>query len=189
MSRPGFLEGAGVALAAAAGGTLVHGVLVPLVSAPAALRTVTALVGLAYVLYLLSRTRERVGRVTTLVAWGLAAGLAWIIEPPLAPYALAHLGAVWLIRSLYFHARPLAALADLGLTVLALAAAFWAGQRTGSLFLALWCLFLVQALFVAIPARVGGRSLRTPQRGGGEDGFERAHRAGETAVRRLSSIS
>ncbi|MGD2084494.1 MAG: hypothetical protein PVF91_16140 [Chromatiales bacterium] len=187
MTRPGFLEGAVVALAAAAGGTIAHTALVPLLSAPTGVRAVVALLGLAYLLYLLARTRERVGRVTTFAAWSLVATLAWMLDLPLGLYVLVHLGAVWLVRSLYFHARPLAALADLGLTALAVAAAAWAADRTGSLFLTLWCLFLVQALFVAIPQRIAPRPGRARADDGAQEGFQRAHRAAESAVRRLSS--
>lgn len=188
MKRPGFLEGAGVALAAAAAGTVLHTALTPLVSQPAALRAVIAGIGLTYLLYLLSRSPERLGRLTAVAAWVVMAAAAWLLHPPLPLYVLLHLGSLWLVRSLYFHARPLAALADLGLTLLALAAAVWATLETASLFLALWCLFLVQALFVVIPSRPGRSAPPGSPGAAEEDGFRRAHRAAEAAVRRLSSI-
>jgi hypothetical protein len=187
MSRPGLMEGVAVALAAAAGGTVLYSALVPFLGAPTAIRTLVPLLGLLYLLYLLSRTGERIGRVTTVAAWLAVAAAAWLLELPLSAYVLAHLGAIWLVRSLYFHPGMLAALADLGLTTLALAAGMWAAQRTGSLFLTLWSVFLIQALFVAIPPRVTARSPRPRRDGEAEDVFDRAHRAGEAAVRRLSS--
>jgi hypothetical protein len=115
------------------------------------------------------------------------AGMLWFIQPPLLLYVCLHLGAIWLIRSLYFYSSALSALADLGLNGLSLAAAVWAVTRTGSVFLGVWCFFLVQALFVAIPKRIGRRP------GTGQDGhdsearFQHAYRAAETAVRKLSS--
>jgi hypothetical protein len=97
-------------------------------------------------------------------------------------------GAVWLNRSLYRYSSLLCALADLGLSALGLAAAIWAATHTGSLFLGIWCLFLVQALFVAIPSNMGRNIAETSAGLGDEDRFRRAHRSAELAVRRLSSI-
>jgi len=185
MKRPGFAEGAGVALVLSGAGAALYAVLA-LGAAGGALRLVVALAGLAYVWYLLARSRSRVGRLTTLAAWAvLAAACWWFIDSP-ALYLLAHVGVLWLVRSLYFHSNTLAAIADLGLNVLAAAAAVWAASRTGSVFAALWCFFLVQAAFVLIPARLGRRqpgNAAIP-----DDRFGRALRNAETAVRRLTTI-
>ena len=78
----------------------------------------------------------------------------WLIEPPLLHYALIHLTSLWLIRSLYFHASILSTLLDFGVIALGLAVALWALIHSGSLLLSLWCFFLVQAVFVAIPGRI-----------------------------------
>ena len=100
-----------------------------------------------------------------------------------------HIGLIWLVRSLYFYASVVSALTDLGLSGLALAAAVWAVTHTGSLFLAIWCFFLVQALFVAIPHALSGKAAPGIQPAADrDDRFERAHRAAEAAVRKLSSI-
>ncbi len=184
MTRPSFAEGVAVALAAALGGGALFAALAPWLGAAPALRLLAAGLGLAYVLYLLGRGERRAGRPTTLALWAAAALLLWLLPLGLPLYLLAHLGLVWLVRSLHFHAGPLAALADLALGGLALAAALWAAERTGSVALALWCLFLVQALFVAIPARPGG----APAAAAGDGGrrFERAERSAHAALRRLS---
>lgn len=178
MNRPGFLEGVAVALVLALVGGLAHFALDLLFPAGLALRAVIAGISLGYLLYLLHRAPERVGRPTTLVLWVLMAVAVW----PLAwsVQALTHLGALWLVRSLYFHGGFAAALADLMLNGLALAAALWAVERTGSLVVALWWFFLVQALFPLIPER---RRADTPE--AGPDRFEHAHRAAESALRRL----
>jgi len=186
MKRPTFFEGVGVALVASLAGSVLYGALGTVLPSGLVLRLVVAGLGLAYVLYLLGRTSERVGRITTLVAWLVAAGLVWMFVPTLTLYVLLHLGLVWLIRSLYFHASLLAALADLGQSGLALAAGVWALLHTGSLFLALWCFFLVQALFVAIPA--SPRRGHTAVKPDADDHFQQAHRVAEAAVRRLSTI-
>jgi hypothetical protein len=188
MKSPGFFEGVALALALSLAGGVLYGTLLLVLPAGSALRLLIAGLSFAYVVYLLNRNRERVGRLTTLVLWFAMAGSAWLGAPPLSLYALAHVGTIWLVRSLYFHAGLASALADLALNGLALAAAVWAMAHSGSLFLSLWCFFLVQALFVAIPNFVrssGGDPPTNPNR---EDRFQHAHRAAEAALRRLSSM-
>jgi hypothetical protein len=149
------------------------------------LRLVVTGLALGYAIYLLMRSPGRVGRVTAIAAWGAAAVLIWLAAPPLTLHLLLHVGALWLLRSLFFHSSLFSAGADLGLGLLALAAAVWAVVHTGSLLLGIWCFFLVQALFVVIPASLVRSSAigRQP----GEDPFDHAHRVAEAAVRRLSS--
>jgi len=184
MKTPTFLEGAGVALLAALAAGLGQAALAWSLPPATAARLTTLLVGFGYLAYLLRRSPERAGRVVAVGTWFAAAGLLWLAWPPLPFYVLAHLGLLWLARSLYLHHGPLAALMDLGLTGLALIAGLGAWLHTGSVFLAVWCLFLVQALFVLIPSRPGPRKAFEE-----EDRFERAHRSAEAAVRKLSSPS
>lgn len=184
MNRPSFLEGVVVALVASLAGTAVDASLSLFLYPGSAPRLVIAGLGLAYVLYLLGRSQERMGRLTSLLVWLLVAGLTGLLAPPLALYLLIHLGLLWLARALYHHASPLAALLDLGLVFLGLAMGLWAIGQSNSLFLGLWCFFLVQALFGALPVRWGGGS--PPSEDAGER-FERAHRTAEAALRRLST--
>ena len=98
---------------------------------------------------------------------------------------LIHAGAVWLIRSLYSYASLIPAAMDLGLCVLSVLAFGWVFMRTGGVFLATWSFFLVQALWVAIPTRIGGnKAARAP---GGNDRFDRARRQADEALRQLYS--
>jgi hypothetical protein len=186
MKTPTFFEGVTVAVVAALAGGALHAALALLLPGTGVLRLVIGALALGYLVYLLSRSPEPVGRVTALAAWGLAAGTLWLLHPPLVIYVALHVGLIWLARSLHFHSGPLASLADLGLSLLGLAGATWAAVQSGSLALSLWCFFLVQALFVAIPRRpvARARAASTP-----EDRFERAHRAAGAAVRKLSSLS
>jgi len=186
MKQPTFLEGVAFALAASLAGSVLYTALGTLFPGIPVVRLLVASLGLAYVIYLLGRSPERVGRVTSAVAWLLVAGVTWFTHPPLPFYVILHLGTVWLIRSLYFYSSALSALADLGLNGLALAAAVTAITRTGSAFLGIWCFFLVQALFVVIPKSLNGMS-GAVARYTGEDRFQHAHRAAETAVRKLLS--
>lgn len=186
MRRPSFLHGVGLGLLFALCGAAVFAALAPFFAAGAILRLIVAVLAFAYVVYLLGSSRQRVGRFATVVVWFVAAGLLWYLAPPLPLYLIAHVGLIWLARTLYFHESSVPALMDAGLSGLALAAAVWAAVSAGSVFLALWCFFLVQALFVAIPARI-----RRPGPGAGTDSaadrFERSHRMAEAALRKLSA--
>jgi hypothetical protein len=186
MKRPGFFEGVGVALAASVVGGVLFGALATVMAGGLVLRGLIAGIALLYLLYLLARSGEPVGRITTVAAWIVAEAGIWLLGLGLPHYLLAHLGLIWLVRSLYFHASLLSALADLALVLFGFAAAVWAAVETGSPFLGLWCFFLVQALFVAIPQRLPPRSAKaaTPD---AADRFQHAHRAAEAAITKLSS--
>ena len=188
MKEPTFLQGAGVALAASLAGSVLLAILGSVFPGASAVRLLIAGISLAYVLYLLSRSRERVGRVTVIAAWFLASGLVWLMAPSFTLYVIVHIGFIWLVRSLYFYSSVLAALADLGLTGLSLATATWALSHSGSVFLSIWCFFLIQAVFVAIPARLPAKKTASQCTAVPEDRFQRAFQAAENAVRKLSSV-
>ena len=188
MKRPTFPEGVAVAFVSSLLGSASYSVMTAILPGSIALRALVAGLGLVYVLYLLARSHNPVGRMTSLVMWAAVAVALWVLETPLALYVGVHAGVVWLIRSLYFYSSAFSALGDLGLTLLSLLVTAWAATETGSPFLSLWSFFLVQALFVAIPVRVGGK-YRERQTGDPHDErFERAHRAAQAALRRLSSV-
>ena len=149
------------------------------------LRLVIPALAFAYLLYLFSRSDERVGRVTTLSLWSVLAAVMWWLAPPLPLYLLVHVGVVWLVRSLYFYSGVMPALMDLGVSALSVSATVWAISRSGSVFLATWCFFLVQALFVAIPPVI--KSAQKAQRNTAADNenFERAKRNADLALRQL----
>ena len=188
MKQPSFFEGVGVALAASLIGSSLFAALTPVFAAGGVLRLLIAGLSLGYIVYLLGRSRERVGRVSAVAFWALLAGGIWFLELPLPLYLLLHLAAIWLIRSLYFYSSLLSSLADLLLSGLSLAIAIWAFSHSGSLFLGIWSFFLMQALFVAIPTRISSRTGATGPDRMSEDHFERAHRTAQAAVRKLYSI-
>ncbi len=181
MKGPSFLEGVLVALSAALGAAIVHGVLTLVLPWGPALTLVVAGLGLGYLLYLLARSRERAGRIVIVLGWLMVTALAWGLSPGPWTQVLAQAGVIWLVRSLYHQSTPIGSLLDLGLIVTGLAAALWAGTHTGSLLLAVWCLLLVQASFVAVPDRPGAGSSLDP----GSDPFDLARRAAEGAIGRL----
>jgi hypothetical protein len=183
MKRPGFLQGVLVAAILAFVGGTVLAVLTPLTGIGVAIRLFVPAISLAYVLYLLRASNERAGRVATVSLWSALAIVTWWIAPPLPLYVLVHVAAIWLVRTLFFHSGFVAPILDMGLSAIAVSAFVWALTRTGSAMLALWTFFLVQALFIAIPKRLPRR--RQPARAADNEGFERARRQADEALRLL----
>jgi hypothetical protein len=186
MRRPTFLEGAGVALAASISGGVLFEALTTVFVSSFVLRLLIALMGLFYLLYLLGRSGEKIGRVTSLATWLVVVVLIWLMELNLAFYLMAHLGLIWIIRSLYFYSSLISALADLGLVLIGTAAAVWATLKTGNLFLGFWSFFLTQALFVVIPNTWKGSAVKNKSAKYEEDRFQHAYRMAETALTKLS---
>ncbi len=185
MRRPSFFHGVIVAAILGFFASAVVATLTPFVGLGAVLRLVIPALGLAYLLYLFSRSGEAIGRVITLSVWGALAAITWWVAPPIPFYLLIHVAAIWLVRSLYFYSGVMPALMDLGLSTLSVSATIWAITRSGSVFLATWCFFLVQALFVTIPPAI--RETNTPERNAAAENekFERARRQADQALRQL----
>ncbi|EIC29746.1 hypothetical protein Metal_1981 [Methylomicrobium album BG8] len=186
MNKPTFWEGVVVALFAGIAGAGGFYAFAALCSGAVAIRIVIGGLTFVYTLYLLGRSPERVGRATALLAGGLLSAAVWLFYPPLFLFLLAHALYIWLIRALYFHSRLFSSLADLGLCLFGIASAFWAFDRTGSLFMTVWCFFLIQALFGVLS---GGNPQAADAAfpADGEADFNRAYRAAEATVRKLSN--
>jgi len=185
MKRPTFFHGVIVAAVLGFFASAIVATLTPFVGLGAVVRLVIPALALAYLLYLFSRSTERLGRVTALSAWTVLAVVTWWVAPPLPLYLLTHVAAIWLLRSLYFYSGFVPALMDLGISTLSISATVWAITRSGSVFLATWCFFLVQALFVAIPPAIAKK--RTEQRStpAESEQFEAARRQADQALRQL----
>ncbi len=188
MKQPTLFEGMAVALAVSIVGSITFVSLAAVFMSGNVIRLIIAGLCFAYVMYLLSRSSERIGRVIVVSSWLIAAVSAWFFAPSLFIYILIHITMLWLIRSLYFYSSVLSSLADLCLTGLALVAAIWAWLVTSSLFLSFWCFFLVQALFVLIPRGFARIANNRSTLMATEDRFERAHQAAESALRKFTSI-
>ncbi|MCG7950054.1 MAG: hypothetical protein JAZ17_27960 [Candidatus Thiodiazotropha endolucinida] len=186
MKRPGFLEGVGVALVATIGGGVLFSALTTVFVTDFVLHLLIATMGLIYVIYLLCRSGEKVGRLTSVSVWLAAAVVIWLMGLGLPLYLMAHLGLVWLIRSLYFYSSLISVLADLALVLFGLAASVWALLQTGNLFLSVWSFFLVQALFV-IPNTWKRASKQATTVDSTDDGFQLAHRTAEAALAKIST--
>ncbi len=187
MKRPSFIHGVIIAAAFGLIASAAVATLTPFVGLGTVLRLLIPILGLGYLLFLFSRIDERLGRVTTLLGWCVLTTVTWWAAPPLPLYLLIHVTAIWLVRSLYCYAGVLPALLDLGLSALSVSATVWALTRSGSVFLATWCFFLVQALFVAIPPAVQRRQQAVRCAGAGNETFEHARRQADRALRQLFS--
>ncbi len=186
MKLPSVMEGVGVALLASMAGAAVFAVLSVMLDTLGVFRLVVAGLALAYVLYLLLRNSERLGRLSVLALWFVIAGANLLLVTSPLLYVVIHLALIWLIRALYYYTGVLPALLDLGLMAVSLAVAIWAGETTHSLLLSLWCFFLVQALFVLLPTSFTQRSKHNAALT--DDAFDRAHRAAEVALRKLTTL-
>ncbi|NOX70615.1 MAG: hypothetical protein GXP15_15595 [Gammaproteobacteria bacterium] len=185
MKGPTFFQGVIVAAVLGILASAVVAVFVPFTGAGAITRLVIPGLALTYLLYLFSSNSERTGRATTLVLWSAMTLTMWWFSPSLPMYLLVHIGAIWLLRSLYFYSSVLSALMDMGLSVLSTVIALWAISRTGSVFLATWGFFLVSALFAAIP-RTMQKKRETPRHTPIEhENFERAKRRADQALHQL----
>ncbi len=185
MNRPSFFQGVVVAAVLGFLASAFVAAFIPFVGAGAVTRLVIPGLALAYLLYLFSRSSERTGRVTTLVLWGAMTVTSWWFAPSLPLYLLLHIAAIWLVRSLYFYSGVFPALIDMSLSTLSMIVSVWAISRTGSVFLATWCFFLVSALFVAIPQSMQKRNQPQRDMPVDNDNFERARRQADQALRQL----
>lgn len=183
MNRPGFFHGVAIAIVLGLAASLLVAAMLPFVTTATVARFVIAGLALAYLLYLLSQSGERTGRVTVLATWAAMTLATWWFVPWFPLYLLIQVAAIWLVRSLYFYSGVFPALLDLGLCGLSTAFALGTLARTGSVFLAAWCFFLVQALFVAIPPTMRKRT--APPGPAADNDFERARREAEAALRQL----
>lgn len=187
MNRPTFFNGVWFAAIIAGIGGVVLTVLTPLVDNWLLNDLLYPALALSYILYLRSRSTERVGWAVAIAIWLCATAVTWFTGASLAEVLLVHLTTIWLIRSLYFYSSVWASLADLALILFSTASAFWVVVHTGSVFLSVWCFFLLQALFTAIPSTLNARKKDPSSPDANHDSFDRASRRAEAAVKQLFS--
>ena len=185
MKKPAFFHGVVVAVVLAFVSSAVIGGLTPFVGIGSVIRLVIPAVALAYIFYLLRSSNERVGRISILALWSALTIATWWYSPSLPFYVLVHVGSMWLVRSLYFYTGIFPALMDLGLSAISVTAFTWALARSGSVFLATWSFFLVQALFVVIPSSIPARDEAGKARVMDNESFNRARRQADQALKQL----
>ncbi len=185
MKKPSFIEGVVAALIASVTGSTGYSVLSVFYYEEDTWRILITAISFGYSIYLLIRCRQNTGRIIVLISWLLMSIALWLFHPTLFNYALIHLAVIWLIRSVYFHASMLCVLFDLGLIAFGTALGFLALLHSASVLLCLWCFFLVQALFVALPGSVkkapAGQSAISSHKK-----FQQAFQTAQSAVKDLS---
>lgn len=182
MNRPGLAGGVVIAVVLALASAALMTALVPVLGVRDGVRAVIVITGFAYLCYLLTHAGWRAGALTSLLAWIVTCLVAAWVLPSTAALFLVVAGLLWFVRSLFFHDGVLSAAADLLLTAFAAAFAAAAVERTGSVAIATWSFFLVQAAFCVIPAI--GAARRRPETTGD---FDRAARRAAIAVRALKT--
>ena len=179
MNRNTFLHGLIVAAVLAFASAATIASIAPWTGMSAIVRVAIPMIAFAYVVYVVRASSVKTGVLTTCSLWSVLAVIAWWVAPPLPAYLLIHVGAIWLVRSLYTYSGIVPALTDLVLSGLATAGLVWSLSRTGSVFLGVWTFFLVQALYVFIPRSV--RQVTSPT----NYSFDSARRQADAALQQL----
>jgi len=180
-----FPDGVLVALLSSLVGTVTFYGLSSFFGDNIAIRFVISGLSLVYILYLLRKSNERIGRILVVVTWIVITLISWALWTPAVLFVLTNLAMIWLTRSLYFYSSLFSSLTDLGLTALSVVIALWAATQSNNLFLTIWCFFLTQALFVMIPSSI--KTNKNPTKiYSKEADFQHAYRVAESAVRKLS---
>ncbi len=197
MKRPVFSEGVLVAIIISLAVTVVFTVMSAFFPTRWLLQIMIAGVSFFYVMYLLVRSNEKVGKLTVVAVWGGISILTWLFSPSIIVTLFVHIGLIWLVRALYFYTSILIAFFDLGLTLFAVASAIWTLSYTNSLFLSVWCFFLLQSFFVLLPSDLSkhrsSRDSRTTDyadavnKSKQMDSFEQAHQSAQAALRQLAA--
>lgn len=186
MKGPGILKGIVFAIVASLGGGLLLKILPLVFSATTSTSLIIMSLSLAYLIFLQKHSDIRRGRVVVFSVWIVLNLVSWILGPSIVEQALLNISVVWIVRSLYFHSSITAALADLVLIAMASGAGVWAALQTGSPIAAIWCFFLGQSLFGAIPEMSGCKKVGNPSPHQTNDHFQSAHRVAQDAIRKLS---
>lgn len=188
MKNPSILNGIVTAIVITLASIPVTIVLQPAVSFGVAFKLTVLAASVVYLAYMVNNRRGRAGNVTLLGLLLIVLVIAGMVNIGLASTIVLATGSIWLLRSWLFHRSLIAVAADFVLCLTSLGGALWAFHYGGGYFGALWCFFLIQALFVLIAGVGGSKSL---SEAGGSDGsrFERARYTAEVALERILSKS
>jgi hypothetical protein len=186
MNAPSLWREIGIGLLLSVAGAVILASLGPILGNGLVVRGLILGLAAVYLVLMLQAFRARVGRMLALLGWCAASALLLVFDPALWVWLGVQVMVIWLIRCLYRYDRLGAALADAIISSFALAAAIATARHSGSLFLSLWCYFLVQAnvAFIAPRRPLPGSDERADA---GDDDFAQAQRHAEIALRRLAT--
>jgi hypothetical protein len=187
MHRPTLLEGVLVAFVLSLSVSPLVGLVQLAIGSLLAWKMVVMVMAYTYICYLLARSGRRSGRVTLglLALTVLLVSLVFHLRFP--TILLLCVTLIWGIRCFAYSRSLVSAALHGGVCALGCGAALIVYAHSGSLALATWSFFLVQAAFVLIPAQCMRRpgTLVGTTLGGTPDGFGRAYHAAEQALERL----
>ena len=146
-------------------------------------------ISIAYIVYLLSRSNERLGRIIVMTILLISISTLWFAWPPITFFIFGHMTIIWLVRSLYFYSSLVSSLTDLALNFSSLFIAFAVANHTDSIFLTLWCFFLMQALFVLIPKSIQKPNSHSSISLNNDEEFQHSFQAAQAAFQQLSKQS
>ena len=137
-----------------------------------------------YLGYMMWRSPKRQGRVVVFSAWLILTLVLMLLNPGFVAYLIVQFLLVWVARSFFFYRSIMVALCDLLLVVVGVMLAVGVYVKTMSIGLAVWSLFLTQALcsFVHACAKKGSVPLQVQ-----DDCFDKAYSNAEAALRKLSN--
>src|SRR5262245_16633924 len=187
MQRPTVLEGILVALVVSLVASPVIFLLSLLLGPVMAGKAVIIVIAYTYIIYLLVKSGRTAGRTTLAVLSLLVLLASLVFEARLTTVVLVAVALIGGIRGCTYSRSLVAWLLHGGLCLLGLGAALWAYTHSGSLVLAVWSFFLLQALFVCVPPRINQQPVEEGGIAGGQevDSFVRAHQAAQKALGRL----
>jgi len=190
MNTPSFKEGLFMAFGLSFFGSLFFYGISLFVTSDNQIYLTASLLGLIYILYLMNQSKVETGRITALTIWIVITLSSWFTAIPFSLFIIVQLAIIWMLRSLYFYSSIFTSIADLFLSTISFSAALWAGFHSGSLFLALWSLFLMQSLFIFIPASLNKKSNQNLQHSlfntHSASDFDRAHNSAKQALGKLA---
>lgn len=147
-------------------------------------KTNASLLTIAYLVYLIRKSRFRAGKVALSIGCPVIL-LAAVYFFKTAEGLLAfETGMVWIVRTILHHSGVLAASADLVLCLISSALAGWAFTAVDSMTAGVWCYFLAQSLWVLIPGSPASKR-HAPEKGTDRCRFNRAYESAEEALRML----
>jgi len=168
--------------------TLLTSIMGSLFGTQLAIKLTTISISLVYMIYLLSRSQSKTGRVAVTGIWGGITLISMVVVDAPLYFIGIQICSLWLVRSLYYYNSILSAAGDLLLISASFITAAWAWNMTNSLLISFWSLFLVQALFVLIPEQFNSAtSNNTYHHSHSRDPFEHAYQAAEAALKQWAS--
>ena len=148
-----------------------------------ALLVVFSVLAGCYLLWLLYSHRSRRGVTLVLLGWLAAGGLVLLIGSSALLALLVYSSLLSLARSYLRYRKPMLALVDMGVSLVAVVLSIWVAQLTHSFALACWAYFFTQSMVFFVPANkvVADHKFQPADR------FSQARHQAELALERLQT--